>query len=57
MKGYAGALVGNLCKIIHSENRVPMLYTDMSNPASNKAYKKVGFIECGKVNKIKFIIE
>jgi len=31
-----------------------MLYTDLINPASNKAYKNVGFIECGKVNQISF---
>jgi len=52
--GYAGALVSELCKIIYRENRIPMLYTDLLNPASNKAYKNVGFIECGKVNQISF---
>ncbi len=53
-KGYAGALISDLCKIIYRENRTPMLYTDLLNPASNKAYKNVGFIECGKVNQISF---
>lgn len=53
-RGYAGALVSELSKIIQSENRTPMLYTDLSNPASNKAYKNVGFIECGRVNQISF---
>lgn len=55
MKGYAGALVAELCKIILNENRVPILYTDLSNPASNKAYKNIGFVECGKVNQLSFI--
>lgn len=53
-KGYAGALISELCKIIFRENKTPMLYTDLLNPASNKAYKNVGFIECGKVNQISF---
>ncbi len=52
--GYAGTLISELTKIIYSENRIPMLYTDLLNPASNKAYKNVGFIECGKVNQISF---
>jgi predicted GNAT family acetyltransferase len=54
-KGYAGALVAQICKIIKSENQTPMLYTDLSNPSSNKAYKNVGFVECGKVNEVKFL--
>ncbi|WP_144005378.1 hypothetical protein [Clostridium sp. DL-VIII] len=37
-----------------NENKVPVLYTDLSNPASNKAYKNVGFIECGKVTQVVF---
>lgn len=53
-KGYAGALVSELSKIIYNENKIPMLYTDLSNPASNKAYKNVGFVECGIVNQIRF---
>ncbi|MBU5438733.1 GNAT family N-acetyltransferase [Tissierella sp. MSJ-40] len=53
-KGYASALVSEISKIIYRENRIPMLYTDLSNPASNKAYKNVGFIECGRVNQISF---
>lgn len=56
-KGYAGALVSELSKILQSENRTPMLYTDLSNHASNKSYKNVGFIECGKVDQISFEIK
>lgn len=53
-KGYAGALVAALCNLIQSENRTPVLYTDLSNPASNRAYKKIGFLECGKVDQVEF---
>lgn len=55
-KGFAAMLISKICKMIHAENRVPMLYTDLKNPASNKAYKKVGFIEWGKVTQISFDI-
>ena len=53
-KGFGGMIVSELCHIIFSEHRVPVLYTDLANPASNKAYKNVGFIECGKVSQILF---
>lgn len=53
-KRYAGALVSELSRIIQSENRTPVLYTDLSNPASNKAYTNVGFVKCGSVNQINF---
>jgi len=53
-KGFGGMIVADLSQIIFSENRVPVLYTDLTNPASNKAYKNVGFIECGKVSQIVF---
>ena len=56
-KGYAGALVSELCNILYKEKRMPMLYTDLSNPVSNKAYKNVGFIECGSITQIRFIYE
>lgn len=53
-KGFGAKIVSELCEIILSEHRVPVLYTDLANPASNKAYKNVGFIECGKVSQISF---
>lgn len=55
-KGYASALVAKLSKNIINEGRIPMLYTDLTNPDSNKVYKGVGYIECGKVNQISFIL-
>lgn len=56
-KGFGAKIVYELCKIIFEENRVPVLYADLSNPASNKAYKNVGFIECGKVTQVVFDIK
>lgn len=52
--GFDAEIVYELCKIIFGENRVPVLYTDLSNPASNKAYKNVGFKESGKVTQMVF---
>lgn len=56
-KGFGAKIVSELCKIILSEHRTPVLYTDLRNPASNKAYKNVGFTECGKVTQISFNFE
>lgn len=53
-KGYAAMIVSELSKIIDNESLTPILFTDLANPSSNKAYKNVGFIECGKVNEIVF---
>lgn len=53
-QGYAGAIVASLCAMLESEGLVPMLYADTSNPASNKAYRNVGFVSCGIVEEIKF---
>lgn len=53
-KGFGAMIVSELSKIILSGNKVPVLYTDLSNPASNKAYKNVGFVECGKVTQVVF---
>ncbi|MBU8917764.1 GNAT family N-acetyltransferase [Bacillus sp. FJAT-29953] len=52
--GYASALVAELCKIIESENRIPMLYADVKNPDSNKVYQNIGFQKCGLIEEIKF---
>lgn len=53
-KGFASMIIAELSKIIFSEGMVPTLYTDLRNPASNKAYKNIGFKERGKVNQILF---
>jgi hypothetical protein len=53
-KGYASAVVAELCSILESEGLMPMLYADLKNPDSNKVYKNIGFIEGGIVTDIKF---
>ncbi|OMF37313.1 hypothetical protein BK133_06860 [Paenibacillus sp. FSL H8-0548] len=52
--GYASALVAGLCSILEEENRKPMLYADTRNPASNKVYKNIGFVESGPIAEIRF---
>ncbi|GAA0136302.1 GNAT family N-acetyltransferase [Paenibacillus sp. YSY-4.3] len=53
-KGYASAIVSELCFLLHEENLVPMLYADLKNPDSNKVYRKIGFVEAGKIAEFKF---
>ncbi|WP_234118961.1 GNAT family N-acetyltransferase [Clostridium hydrogenum] len=53
-KGFGAVIVAEICRIILDENRLPVLYTDLANPASNKAYKNVGFVECGRLTQIAF---
>ncbi|MEH7353475.1 GNAT family N-acetyltransferase [Neobacillus drentensis] len=53
--GYASALVAELCVILEKEKLVPMLYADISNPASNKVYQNIGFLKSGKITEIEFL--
>lgn len=53
-KGYASAVVAELCSILISEGLAPMLYADLKNPDANKVYQNIGFVECGQVADIKF---
>lgn len=46
-RGYASQLVFKLSKIILNDGLTPMLYADSLNPASNKAYRNIGFESCG----------
>lgn len=48
-KGYACAIVTELCLILGQEGLVPMLYADLKKPDSNKIYKNIGFVEAGKI--------
>ena len=58
-KGYAANLVYALTKLLLEYNYVPLLYTDLHYPASNKAYQNVGYedegmlvnFSCSKVKK------
>lgn len=42
-RGYAGMLVAGMCASLLAEGIIPMLYADTRNPASNRAYLKIGF--------------
>jgi predicted GNAT family acetyltransferase len=53
-KGFASAVVAQLCDVLKEENLKPMLYADLKNPDSNKVYKNLGFVESGKIMDIKF---
>lgn len=53
-KGYAGMLVGKMSEKLLEENRIPMLYADARNPASNAAYQKIGFVKYGEVTEYVF---
>ena len=54
-RGYASVLVAELCAILEKEKLVPMLYADISNPASNKVYQNIGFLKSGKIIEIEFL--
>lgn len=44
-KGYAGSVTAALCeKIFASGRKLACLYTDLSNPYSNRCYAKIGFV-------------
>jgi len=54
-KGFAAYLVSELCKKVHELGKTPILYADEFNPASNKAYRNIGFTECGRLKEIKMV--
>lgn len=51
-KGYASALVAALSQTILADGKIPMLYADTANPDSNKVYRNIGYLECGKVRQL-----
>ncbi|MFC9708856.1 GNAT family N-acetyltransferase [Paenibacillus sp. NPDC056933] len=53
-RGFASAVVAEICSVIESEGLQPMLYADLKNPDSNRVYQNIGFQEKGKVVDIKF---
>ena len=53
-KGYASAIVAELCSKVKDEGLIPMLYADVKNPDSNKVYKGVGFKERGRIARFDF---
>jgi GNAT superfamily N-acetyltransferase len=54
-KGYASALVAEICTILEGENLIPMLYADLKNPTSNKIYQNIGFEKKGHILVLKYI--
>ncbi len=53
-RGYAASLVAHICRLILESGRTPLLYADAANPASNKAYRNVGFISRGQILNLEF---
>lgn len=51
-KGYARALLSVLCRDILEKGRTPMLYADRDYPASNAAYRQIGFTEAGTLTEL-----
>lgn len=47
--GYAGMLVGCICRDLMTNGVTPMLYADADYPSSNRAYRKIGFELCGQI--------
>lgn len=53
-KGYASALVAAVSQRVLDEGLIPVLYTDLANPDSNKVYCSVGYIPSGVVDEYSF---
>lgn len=53
-KGYASAIVAEICSHLLYDEVTPMLYADAQNPDSNKVYQSIGFVEAGRIADIKF---
>ncbi len=51
-KGYASAIVAHISNLILQNGKTPALYTDLSNPSSNTAYKNIGFTEQAPIDQI-----
>lgn len=52
--GFASALVAALSQNILDEGLIPVLYTDLANPHSNKIYQSIGFEKCGSLSHFSF---
>lgn len=53
-RGYASAVVAELCSQLLDKGITPMLYADAANPDSNKVYQAVGFKRTGSVADLRF---
>ena len=52
--GYAGMLVAEMSRLLLEQGLLPLLYADASNPASNRAYQKIGFEQVGRVTEYRW---
>ncbi len=52
--GYASALVAGVSQNVLDDGLTPILFTDISNPISNRVYTNIGYIECGRIDEFKF---
>lgn len=53
-KRYGAYLTAKVCEYIKQCGCIPILYADSRNPASNKAYQNIGFIDAGRLTTHKF---
>lgn len=51
-RGFAAALTAHLSSLILKKGKTPVLYTDVTNPASNQAYQNIGFVKRGRVDEV-----
>lgn len=54
-RGYAKMAVKTLADRLLAQGVTPMLYADARNPASNRAYQRIGFVEAGRVTNFSFV--
>lgn len=52
-RGYAINLVSKVTRLILAEGLIPTLYTDGGYTASNECYKKIGYVQVGRLLTIK----
>jgi predicted GNAT family acetyltransferase len=55
-QGYGTALVASLSQLLlDSGHRFCFLYTDLSNPISNKLYMRIGYLPAGNAIDVNFL--
>ncbi len=53
-RGYAAAAVASLCRQLRSDDVLPILYTQLANPTSNRIYRRLGFRAVAEVLSYRF---
>lgn len=54
--GFASALTSEITKILISQSALPTLYTQASNPTSNKIYRELGYSLMDENRRVVFTI-